>query len=266
MEQTNTERRVSYDVFGTYKQDEINGFDQEFIFDFIRRCQIGENDKVLDAMAGDGNLSEKISFLHPEVVLTTTDISSVQCSFAEKKLGKKSRVICADLLEDKLFNEEFDVIVIKSGSHEISLAKQKTLFSQLFKALKPGGRLINLGILFDEAACRDEVFTLNEYRSKLAGIEEDIQNRHFLLRDEFYSILKEVGFDPIQSLKNFHYHIDMGILSREYFANSLEKRVMMNGIVVELKNLRRKHLAVLEENFVVRMPGELTEMRKPIYN
>ena len=106
--------QTSYARVGKYNQDQINGFDEDFIHEFIKTCNIKQSETVLDAMAGNGNLSKKIVSLHPGVELTTTDISEVQCQIAKETLGTKSRVLSMDFIYESPFENEFDLIVIKS--------------------------------------------------------------------------------------------------------------------------------------------------------
>lgn len=253
-----------YDKIGKYDQDRINGFKDGFINDFIHSCNIKKGDVVLDAMAGDGNLSERILALHPETNLTTTDLSEAQCKIASEKLGNKSTVIRLDLTTQCPFENLFDIIIIKSGNHEIPLSKQQNLYDNIFKALKPNGRFINLGILLPQNDLRADLNTLNEYRSNLAGVPVDIKNRHFLTGTEFYSFLSNSGFTKITSQENFNYEIDMNILSEHYFKNDPQKKIIMNGIVTNLFKFREHKLAILKDDWVVKLPGEITVSHKPL--
>ena len=255
-------QQTMYDKVGEYNQDQINGFDEAFIYDFIQMCSIKKGEKVLDAMAGDGNLSKKIIQRHPEIDLTTTDICETQCGIAAHRLGEDSKVLALDFTQEQPFENEFDVIVVKSGNHEIPVTKQLALYKNIYKALKPGGRFINLGILLPNDNLRGDLNRLNEYRSNLANVPVDIENRYFLTADEFYGFLTEAGFESVGSGKKFHYTIDMGILSDQYFSGDADKKIIMNGVVTGLHNFRSQNLTELEENWKVKFPGEVTVATK----
>ena len=256
--------QTSYDTIGAYDQDAVNGFRPDFINQFIEKCEIKANDKVLDAMGGDGNLALKIYDAHPDIELTSADISKVQTDIARQRLSNNVRVLTCDLVNEKLFDGEFDKIVIKSGTHEIPKADQLKLYTNLFRALKPGGKLINLGILLDTEEIRAEINQLNYYRSTLAGVTQDITNRHFLTRKEFYNWLKEAGFADVESKDSFHYSIDMGILTEQYLKNDPESLIKMNGVATSLHQMRNNNLAILKKDWVIHMPGEITIATKSI--
>src|SRR5258708_23037560 len=81
-----------YDVVGGYNQDEINGFTDELLERMLDLAQLSPSHRVLDAMAGDGNLSARlVQYCQqrdrglPEVVLL--EISPVQTAFAQAELS-----------------------------------------------------------------------------------------------------------------------------------------------------------------------------------
>ena len=47
-------------MIGKYNQDQINGFDQDFLESFVGLLNLENAEKVLDAMGGDGNLARRI--------------------------------------------------------------------------------------------------------------------------------------------------------------------------------------------------------------
>lgn len=49
-----------FDLVGSYDQDAINGFDAELINQMLKLIDPEQAESVLDAMAGDGNLSRRL--------------------------------------------------------------------------------------------------------------------------------------------------------------------------------------------------------------
>jgi hypothetical protein len=88
----------------------------------------------------------------------------------------------------------FDRVVIKSGNHEIPLAKQLDLYNNIFQLLKPGGMFVNLGLVFDDVEERNQFQEFVRFKDNLAGLHSAVKNRHFLTRDELYTRLQQVGF------------------------------------------------------------------------
>jgi ubiquinone/menaquinone biosynthesis C-methylase UbiE len=253
-----------YEKVGKYDQDRVNGFDENLIGQYIEHCEIIDGMEVLDAMAGDGNLSLKVMDKHPNIKMITTDISSVQCELAKDALGGRSTVLELDLTaEESNFENIFDLVMIKSGNHEIPFDLQLNLYKNIFKALRPGGKFVNLGILLRSDKLRDEINFLNRYRSEMADAMKDIQNRHFLTCDEFYTFLEDAGFCNVKARDKFFYTIDMGVLTSEYLENDPLKRIIMNGVVSQMKEFRSQKLADLNTDWSVKFPGEITIAHKP---
>lgn len=95
---TTQQHEAGYDLVGQYNQDSINGFSEALIDRFIEIASPTNVELVIDAMGGDGNLSERIlSFcnnrkLSPPKTLRTIDISRVQSEFAGLRFADNSGV------------------------------------------------------------------------------------------------------------------------------------------------------------------------------
>jgi SAM-dependent methyltransferase len=164
--------------------------------------------------------------------------------------------------ENCKFENKFDLVMIKSGNHEIPNNSQLNLYKNIFKALRPGGKFVNLGILLGSDKLRQEINFLNKYRSEMADAIKDIKNRHFLTRDEYYAFLAEAGFQNVEARDKFFYEIDMGVLTSEYLENDPMKRIIMNGVVSQMKEFRNQNLTNLKTDWSVKFPGEITIAHK----
>ena len=161
--------QAAYDLVGQYQQDRINGFDEHFLTSFVKMIDLENAENVLDAMGGDGNLTRRMldyCVKHKIEIpfITLLEYSSVQTELARGSIdSQRVAIVNGDILSmtdfhsgEKLPENYFDRVVIKSGNHEIPLAKQQQLYHSVFRALKPGGLFINLGFLFDNLQERDE--------------------------------------------------------------------------------------------------------------
>src|SRR6478736_3170092 len=128
MEDTTKRDRAAYDVVGRYKQDEVNGFTTALVERMLDAAQLTGAESVLDAMAGDGNLTQRLyaycrSRGLPTPRTTVLELSPVQSEFARGALGPLgASVLCGDVLAMRdsatgyvLPGNVFDRVLIKSS-------------------------------------------------------------------------------------------------------------------------------------------------------
>src|SRR5689334_1569556 len=95
---------AAYDAIGRYQQDEVNGFSRELIFKMFAAADLGRATGVMDAMAGDGNLTRRLSEYCRESGIpfpstTVLEYSRIQSAFAQSALaGLPARVVWGDVL------------------------------------------------------------------------------------------------------------------------------------------------------------------------
>ncbi len=270
---------ASYDTVGRYKQDEINGFPKELIDALLEAARLEGAGLVLDAMAGDGNLTVRLhdfckerKMEMPRVV--ALEFSRVQTEFADHALSPLgARAIWGDVLTmterrggRAIPDGSFDRVLIKSSNHEIPLADQPRMYGSVFRVLRPGGEFVNLGFLFDEAEERDELRSIARVKDTLAGMDGAARNRYFLTRREFYEFLAEAGFVDVRAARTFDYRIRSHVVAEQYFkpevrlAGDLEHQ----SAQVRAFHLRQKGRILFEGvNSVMLCPGEITIARKP---
>jgi hypothetical protein len=123
-----------YDKVGSYNQDAINGFSDQFLDRMIDFVELDPSTSILDAMAGNGNLTVRLydycqhrGIAFPEVVVL--EFSRIQCDLAKiSLLDTPSQVIWGDVLTmdnfetgERLLDHAFDRVIVKSGNHEIPI-------------------------------------------------------------------------------------------------------------------------------------------------
>ena len=223
------ETKTSYDEVGKYQQDKVNGLNNKLLDKFITLANIRGGETILDAMAGDGNLSERIfSYCNhnniPLPSIRLLEYSKVQTKHAKETLkGLPADIIWGDILSMKnlktdttIQDDTFDIVFIKSANHEIPLEKQNILYENIFRVLKPGGVFINLGFLFDCSVERDEFREIARTKDKLANMMEAYRNRYFLTKEEFYANLHNVGFKKVVKSESFNYSIRSSEVAKQY--------------------------------------------------
>ena len=142
---------ASYDTVGRYRQDEINGFPKELIDALLEAAQLKEAGMVLDAMAGDGNLTVRLhefckehGMEMPKVI--ALEYSRVQTEFADHALSRSAPGRSggrAEMKERQGGPRNPRGLVrprmIKSSNHEIPLADQPRMYGASSSVLRPSG-------------------------------------------------------------------------------------------------------------------------------
>lgn len=273
-----TRIEAAYDKVGKYNQDVVNGFSEQMIYSMLDFVHPGENMHILDAMAGNGNLTSRLyQYCHNSGIafpnVTILELSRVQCEFAREQLaGTPTEVICGDILTMQdlergtvLPSNAFDRVMIKSASHEIPLHKQLDMYRNIFRVLKPGGMFINMGFLYDDVEERDEFRELARLKDSRAGLHSAAENRHFLTRDELYSRLHEAGFMDVYCGKEILYKIRTRVGVQAYFPEHQwdAMQAALQADQAKAVVMRRNgHLPWQGDSSVLICPGEITVARR----
>jgi ubiquinone/menaquinone biosynthesis C-methylase UbiE len=271
---------ASYDKVGSYSQDAVNGFSEEFLDRMLDFVELDPSISILDAMAGNGNLTVRLydycqhrGIAFPDVVVL--EFSQVQSNLAKTNLlDTPSQVIWGDVLMmenletgERLLDHTFDRVMIKSGNHEIPMEQQIDLYRSICRVLKPGGLFINLGFLFDDTEERDQFRELTRFKDRAAGLASAAKNRHFLTREEFYSQLQQVGFVDVRCGMHFHYTIDSSIVVKTYFPEHEWECMHADVQAQQAKAMllrRRGRIHFQGDNSMMICPGEITIARRTL--
>lgn len=269
---------AAYDVVGRYQQDQVNGFSEEFLDRFVEIIDPSSAATLLDAMAGDGNLTLRIyKFCRrrgiPFPSTVALERSRIQAEFARAALAETSaRVVWGDVIDMKSLETGepvgtgFDRVTIKSGNHEIPLVNQPKLYESVYRSLRPGGSFVNLGFLFEDPRERDELREIARSKDSLAGMHAAVVNRYFLTREEFYRFLRQAGFVDVRGAESFEYTIRSEVVAEQYFRPEAreEADLIFQTSQVRARTMRRKGRMRFElDRSVMICPGEITVARRP---
>lgn len=268
-----------YDLVGRYRQDDVNGFTQELIYRMLDAADLGRATGVLDAMAGDGNLTLRMGeFCRDRQIrfpkTTVLEYSRVQATFAQHHLAPLGAdVVWGDVLgmtdlatKRALPEAAYDRVLIKSANHEIPRDRQPELYKSVFKTLRPGGLFVNLGMLFDDVRERDELRQIARVKDGLAGLQAAVVNRYFLTRDEFYTFLAEAGFTDIRPAHRLDYSIRSHVVAEQYFRPEVREKEDLDFQAAQIRavTLRRNGRLRFEGvSSLMICPGEITLARRP---
>jgi ubiquinone/menaquinone biosynthesis C-methylase UbiE len=271
---------TAYDKVGVYDQDDINGFSEQMLTTMLDIVNPGHACTILDAMAGNGNLTlrlydycERRGLFPPDVAVL--EFSRVQCELAKEQLADTpAKVVWGDILtmedyenEELLPDSVFDRVMLKSGNHEIPLINQLDLYNSIFRVLKPEGMFVNLGFLFDDVEERDQFREIARCKDSLADMHSAVKNRHFLTRDELYTRLQQAGFIDIRCGMHVQYTIHSLVVTHAYFPEHKWEHMHAEFQAQQAKAmlLRRKgRIHFQGESSTMIIPGEITVARRPM--
>jgi trans-aconitate 2-methyltransferase len=105
----------------------------------LERAGLRGDERVLDAGCGSGRVTEELVRLVPRGRVFGVDAAPSMVEHARERLGSSVEVFCQDLSELAL-PEPVDVVFSNATFHWIP--DHDRLFTRLFTALAPGGRLV----------------------------------------------------------------------------------------------------------------------------
>jgi len=161
-------------IFPEVRRDEFNSF--------IQLLQLKENENFLDAPCGTGICA---SFINESIQYTGLDPCA---TFADYCKNCGLNTIQADMEQQIFAKDNFDVIGSLAGVHHIS--DRKALYSEWYRILKPGGRLILLDV---EENSLPSIFLnnfVNQYNS--------MGHQGLFLNENDKTLLNMAGFKDIE--------------------------------------------------------------------
>ncbi len=173
---------------------------------FVNIVDAQPGEKILDCMGGQGQAAEKTLKHQPEAVLFVQDRVADAVAKAKANLNlPDENFVAGDACEMKFDNAEFDTVVVKMGVHELQKQQQVTLFKELFRVLKPDGKLVLWHIFLDDNNFQEIFQAIVRKKDDLGGFKHQVENRYFPTDTETRSNLQAAGFqNPVEPYKFTH--------------------------------------------------------------
>lgn len=269
---------TDHDRLAGYDQDAVNGFPPALLDALVATVAPTPDIPVLEAMAGNGTFTLRLlawCALQGTVPppLTVLDRSTVQCARARACLPLHVEVVLGDVLRMHaletglaLPSAHYGTVVIKSGMHELPLAVQGMAAASLWRVLRPGGRLVSLDVLFEDAMERDACAALMRWKDTQAGLHGMAAQRHLCTRAEWYGLLRQAGFTAITCTRACTYRMASAVIAETYWPEETRATLarQWEGEVAQALALRAADRIVWQgTGSVLLVPAEITVATKP---
>ncbi len=205
-------KEQNFDVFAeTYREAHthniklISGTDSYYFAEYkVKELQEFEENKnltVLDLGCGDGVTEIFFEKYFPQFKIQGIDVSVKSIEEAQKKLLKNTSFQLYDGSQIPYGNEIFDIVFVAGVLHHIDAADHQKVVDEIFRVLKPGGRLY----LFEH----NPLNPLTRYLVNTCEFDEGVK---LLSSKECKKLLSNSGF----RIKNLIYTI---FFPRKWFFN-----------------------------------------------
>lgn len=119
--------------------DRISDVQVGWALEQLERLPLRGDEVVLDAGCGSGRVTAELLRRLPEGRVYGVDVAPSMAEHAREALGDRATILCQDLVELKL-PEPVDAVFSNATFHWIH--DHDALFSALYEAMNPGGRLV----------------------------------------------------------------------------------------------------------------------------
>lgn len=264
-------RNADYAV--VHAESEVD-FDQ-----FIHVLNIKNDEKVIDVGGGYGSIFIRLMQRQPHIKFEydLLDGGLFQLKKGEERISallekfdnqSAVRYLHQDATQLNLHGNHYDLVICKMFLHEIPESCKKELINSLFAIVKPGGRLV---VWNPDLEDNDYQFYTSVIRKKdeLAGYESLVQNRHFLLNSDFYTLMQAAGFTGVQKLLTFDYHLHTVNRLDEEFSGDKQKLQEWNNYILqiaeELDGTTRESLKIQNhnDNIYINFKRSVFSLQKP---
>jgi ubiquinone/menaquinone biosynthesis C-methylase UbiE len=170
----------------------------EFLFggtaDIMRRQAIpplrsARPKKILDVACGTGRTLAQLRAAFPDAELTGLDLSPYYLEEARSIVGDDVELVQGNAEAMPMEDASVDAIVSVYLFHELPRNARRRVMAEMFRVLRPGGRVV----LLDSVQCSDAeeiVYFLERFQAEL---HEPFYRDY--IRDDLASALRETGFD-----------------------------------------------------------------------
>ncbi|HCF26095.1 MAG TPA: methyltransferase [Cyanobacteria bacterium UBA11049] len=151
--------------------------------------------RILDLGTGDGRLLALLKLDRPQVQSVAIDFSPTMLSAAKNRFaGDASVELIAHNLDEPLPNlGSFDTVVSSFAIHHVTHERKRSLYTEIFHLLEPGGRFCNLEHISSSTPALHQRFR------QALGIEHEPEDPSNKLLDVETQLvwLREIGFTDV---------------------------------------------------------------------
>lgn len=238
----------------------LHNFTQEDIHKFISLVKINKDEKILDAMAGNGAIAKELSKIN-NINLYVLDKFEAQINEARKNINKAKFFVYSSLKMPFLDNF-FDKIFIRNGVYEVPKNKQIELYKEIFRVLKNQGYFINWTFKLDKT--NQKAFNeLAKKKDEIAEFNDLAKNRYLATKEELENNLKQAGFSQIKFIDlGINYTISTKKWFEIDFKGDKEKYKKLNNYVksLEIPGIEIKNLG--KNGFEIKIPSLISIAKK----
>lgn len=140
------------------------------------------NPKIIELGCGEGDLTEYLFKVIPDLNLELLDVSPEMITLAKEKLSNRIQSVsfveqdAADYL-NKVGNDTYDFIISAWTVHNFPWNDKKKLFQQIYDSLKPGGVMLLMDKLYEDdskAAQLSYDMQIERYKKLGDSVREDM--------------------------------------------------------------------------------------------
>ena len=227
------ERRVRY--------EEIHGIKSSDFDKLVNSVNPESKHIILDAGAGYGAVTREIikRNTEKEIIYYIADISRSQLERAKIEIAdvlkdyvKKYQV---SYYQDNIINSNFkensfDRVIAKMVIHEVKKEFQQAAVFEMYRILKPGGKLIVWDVYLDESV-QHFVQAIIRKKDEIAGFCDLVDNRYLFNIEEIFKIIKKAGFNEIKKDFDLSYTFSTRKRMEAEFNGDLKKMNCLNDFI-----------------------------------
>lgn len=162
----------------------------------LLECLPAKISRVLDLGSGDGRLLKLVKLARPQAAAVALDFSPTMLQRLRERFANATEV---KIVEHDLKNKlpalgTFDAVVSSFAIHHLTHARKKSLYTEIYSALVPGGIFCNL----EHVASPTEPLH-RQFLQSIGWPDEDPSNKLLDLHDQLVW-LREIGFQDVDCI------------------------------------------------------------------
>lgn len=211
-------QKLGFDI-RIVRYEQIHNISDSQFDELSRTVDIKSNETILDAGSGYGGVTTALIERNKaldNVNFWLSDISSVQLERAKREIPRKFKYAFPigqisfklDNIAESLFSDRtFDKVVAKMLIHEVKKEYQQMAIDELYRIMKPGGKLILWDVLLNPEI-QTTIQSIIRKKDELAGFQDLVINRYLFTEDEIVEMLTRSGFIDIRKEADMPYTLN----------------------------------------------------------